>query len=224
MRERPLYCLPIAVIDTETTGLDPLADRPIEVGIASCELRAGAPVETWSSLVRTDRRIDPGAARVHGIAAAELVDAPSPGGVGVDVVDRLTGRVTVSYNLPFDALMIQHLGVDVGWGICVQALVELAAGHRMRLGDACKRWRVPLEGAHRAGADAAATARLLPLVLAELVQAGKLRRGLLAVDLWGVCVDVGLRAERVRRSAPAPTRSSWHALTDSPWIPGEVSR
>lgn len=58
------------VFDFETTGLDPRADRIIQVGV--CEVRAGNVVSTDGWLVKQDVPISAEAAAVHGIRDEDL--------------------------------------------------------------------------------------------------------------------------------------------------------
>lgn len=216
--ETPLYRAPIVVIDTETTGLDPIADRPIEVAAVRGPLVEGGDLVGWSSLVRWPQRSAPAAERVHGITRQMIDAAPAPDEVTLELRPRVEGACPVAYGWAFDALMLRHLRIELDRGVCVLALVRLVA-HAMTLTQACQRWKVPLDGAHRAQADATATARLLPRVLAEGVTTGKLRRGMTCGELADLCAQLELTRERQRRTAPAGDRPSWHALTGSEWSP-----
>jgi len=63
-----------AVIDFETTGLVPeRTDRVIEVGIVLVDLD-GRMESEWTTLVSPSR--DVGASHIHGLTAADLLDAP----------------------------------------------------------------------------------------------------------------------------------------------------
>ena len=64
---------PYAVVDVETTGLDPTVDRVVEVAVVRCD-EQGHPVSEWSTLVQPDR--DPGPTTVHGLTADDLAAAP----------------------------------------------------------------------------------------------------------------------------------------------------
>ena len=66
----------LLVIDVETTGLEPSTDSVIQ--IASCVLsRKELHEEKWfSTYVRPDSPISPGARAIHGLTESDLVDAP----------------------------------------------------------------------------------------------------------------------------------------------------
>ncbi len=92
---------PLAVIDVETTGLDPVnGHRVIEVAVVCVD--GGLDAGQFVSLIRPDRPIDPGAAAVNGISDAMVADAPSFREI-LPLLDRvLHGRVLVAHNAPFD--------------------------------------------------------------------------------------------------------------------------
>lgn len=63
-----------AVVDVETTGLSPAYQhRIVEVAVVLVD-KDGQVVVTWDTLVNPRR--DVGASDVHGLRAAELLDAP----------------------------------------------------------------------------------------------------------------------------------------------------
>jgi len=67
----------LAVLDTETTGLDPGQGHGL-VEVACVMLDDGEIGETWSTLVNPGRPIPPDAAAVHGITDRMVQEAPGP--------------------------------------------------------------------------------------------------------------------------------------------------
>jgi DNA polymerase-3 subunit epsilon len=104
-----------AVIDLETTGLSPgYHHRVIEVAIIHVG-RDGRQQTSWNTLVNPQRDVGP--AHIHGLTAADLLDAPTFEDVAGDIADRLRGRIVVAHNLSFDATFLaaeyQRLGIQV---------------------------------------------------------------------------------------------------------------
>lgn len=90
----------IAIVDTETTGVDPEKDRVVELAVITFDLERAAPVEHFASLLRADANP---AEHVNRIPAALLSSAPESG----DVWGR-AARVTadcslwIAHNAAFD--------------------------------------------------------------------------------------------------------------------------
>jgi DNA polymerase III subunit epsilon len=89
-----------AVIDLETTGLQPSwHDRIIEVAVVALD-PLGRITGEWSTLVNPER--DLGAQHIHGIRAADVRHAPSFKDIAGALTELLCGRVPVAHNLRFD--------------------------------------------------------------------------------------------------------------------------
>lgn len=95
MIQRPLAC-----VDIETTGTNPLRDRVTEV--AAVVIEEGTVVEEWSTLVNPGTSVPPYIQSITGITNEMLEDAPDFAAI-VDTLDRLlAGRVFVAHNARFD--------------------------------------------------------------------------------------------------------------------------
>jgi DNA polymerase-3 subunit epsilon len=162
----------LAVLDVETTGLDPQNDRVIEVGIVRFE--KGEVVERYGQLIQPGRDIPEEVSKITGIQGNDLEGQPSFEQVAQDVCGRLEGAIVVGYNLPFDrAFVTQELNrCGYSWPDTqeLDPLVFVRQLHKgqgsKKLGAACARMGIDLENAHRAADDADATGKLL-LALAE---------------------------------------------------------
>ena len=88
-----------AVVDVETTGLNPLSERVIEIGVILLDSNFRTESE-WSTLINPQRPVT--ASHVHGIRDAAVACAPSFGDVAAQLVGLLNGRVFVAHNAPFD--------------------------------------------------------------------------------------------------------------------------
>lgn len=149
------------ILDTETTDLD---GAIIELAVIDAA--------TGATLIET--LVDPGsvpihpeAHAVHGITAAQLVDAPTWPEVHARLSEITAGRVILAYNAEFDRARIlddcQRAGIGAGrlaeaasWQ-CVMARRVAAAG--LPAGQ-----RLRLDGGHRALADVHATRAVLQLL------------------------------------------------------------
>jgi DNA polymerase III subunit epsilon len=157
-----------AVIDLETTGLNPLRhDRIVEIAVVHVDA-AGELTSEWSTLVNPSRDLGP--QHIHGITAADARRAPSFAQVAPTIADLLRGRVVVAHNLAFDAPFLAHqfraLGVEtplsLETGLCTMMLAATflpAAGRS--LAACCAAAGVPLDRAHCALDDTRAAAMLL---------------------------------------------------------------
>lgn len=90
------------VLDTETTGLDPLqGDRIIEV--AAVELVNLLPTgATFHRLVDPERDIPAEATRVHGFTNGDLAGKPRFGDIAQEMLGFLGDAPIIAHNAPFD--------------------------------------------------------------------------------------------------------------------------
>lgn len=165
--------LPFAVVDVETTGLDPSADRVIEIAVVRCT-PAGDIVDEWSTLVDPGR--DPGATHIHGISAADLVGAPMFGDIATEFVSRVEGHMVCAHNLSFDeAFLVSELrptAIDLPDtpALCTLELARhvFPAERRHTLRACAELLGIDHVGAHRALADTRVTAAVLAAMLERL--------------------------------------------------------
>lgn len=166
-----LDCHPV-FFDTETTGTG-YSDQVVEVAII--DEQGEVLVHT---LIRPTCAISAGAARVHGIAEAEVAQAPDFAAVMESIAGAMRGRMVVGYNAPFDWRMLQQSahahsllfvveGVDLYDAMTLYAEYwgewnEYHGNYRwQKLGDAARQQRIDLPAdLHRARADAEVTRRL----------------------------------------------------------------
>lgn len=165
-----------AVIDFETTGLGPPADRIIEVGAVL--VRDGEVVGTFSELMDPGFSIPPFITSLTGITNAMLRGRPSPEAVMPRLRAFLGDHVCVAHNAGFDGRFYRAEMETAGEAhertfLCTmllsRRLVPDAASHK--LGELVRhlRLRTP-EGmrAHRALADALMTVELCKHLLSDL--------------------------------------------------------
>ncbi|MFU8802979.1 MAG: PolC-type DNA polymerase III [Bradymonadaceae bacterium] len=160
--------LPLAVIDVETTGLDPREDRVIEIGIIRFE--AGEVVETYGELINPERPIPADSTKITGITDEDVKDSPVFADIAEAICERLQGVGIVAYNLSFDRSFVRHELERCGlsWPDESPTLDPLIFARqffknhpRKNLGTVAKLLGIPLEEAHRATHDATGTGHVL---------------------------------------------------------------
>lgn len=170
-----------AVIDFETTGLDPAVDRVLEMGVVTFD--EGVLTGTHNWLVHPTIPVPEEASRVHGITDEMLADQPRFEQAWPEIRAQLEGRLPVAYNAGFDKKFLlaelermgeptwgEHLPPsmqsDVEWIDPLVWVRELFPDQGAKLGAICEHLGIPLDDAHRAAHDAEATGRVL-LAMAE---------------------------------------------------------
>jgi DNA polymerase-3 subunit epsilon len=100
------------VLDTETTGLDPLAgDRIVELG--AVELMNHMPTgRTFHAYVNPQRAVPAEAVAVHGLTAEFLADKPLFAAVAAEFAAFLGDARLVIHNASFD---MKFLNAELGW-------------------------------------------------------------------------------------------------------------
>lgn len=176
----------LAIIDFETTGLDPQQDRVIEIGIVCFERGELTAHKNW--LINPGIPVPEAARAVHNISDDDLKTAPPFTHVIEELRQVLEGHVPVAYNAAFDQAFLHaeldRAGVrlsgkstpaafldDIVWIdplVWARELYKDEKGHKLT--DMASRLGVALDQAHRASTDAEATGRVL-LALATRVPA-----------------------------------------------------
>lgn len=153
------------VYDFETTGL--LYDKDDIIEIGACKIVDGKIVETFQTLVSTDKILDDKIVGLTGIDNTMLVNAPSIEIALHDFNVFCEGCILVGYNnLDFDAKFLQYHSNkhDVRFDneqkdayILSRAKLSLS---KYKLGSVVKELGIVLVDAHRALNDALATAKV----------------------------------------------------------------
>ncbi len=175
----------IVVIDLETTGLDPFNDAIIEIGLA--RFREGEILDTYVTLIDPGREIPAYVTSLTGIRQEDVIGAPKIQ-EAIRAVERFVGEAPVlGHNISFDLGFLRrqdilHRNAEVD--TYELASVMLPTAPRYNLNSLARQMGIALDDAHRALADATATARLywelwqrvlaLPLpTLQEIVRAAR---------------------------------------------------
>lgn len=158
------------VIDVETTGLSPNADRILELAILRTDAR-GNVIDEWSSRFNPQGPV--GATHIHGMTEADIRDAPLFTDSIEEIVHQLKGAAIAAHNARFDTAFLRAEFARAGWEMpWLPSLCTFEASReyfpeldRRRLSDCCYAAGVRLSNAHSAMGDAKATAGLLAYFL-----------------------------------------------------------
>ena len=187
---------PLAVVDLETTGVDPRHDRIVEVGVLKVAPDCG-PFR-YRRLVHPGIPIPPAAQAVHGIADEDVAEKPRFRAIAPRLARLLADADLAGFNirrfdLPFLAAEFARAGVEFPIGdravLDAQRIYhereprDLAAAMRFFCGR-------EHADAHGALADAEATAAILD---AQLARYADLPRTVAALHASMTDVDIGGR-------------------------------
>lgn len=157
---------PVAVVDIETTGLHPHADRVVEISVVRWEPDR-EPELVLDTLVDPERTV--AATEIHGITDDDVVGAPTFTQLAGSVADALAGAVLAAYNVYFD---VRFLAAEFKRSrftylpphLCLMYMRPmLDLGRKCSLGEACRELGIEHKDLHAAALDATAGAHLWAL-------------------------------------------------------------
>ena len=167
-------------LDVETTGVSPLHDRVVEIGLALGRLNE--PPRTYARLIRVDRPIHPRAREIHGIDETMLAHAPAfHETVPEWETYLLEAAVVVGHNVfEFDMPFINHERVRAGYDpVFLPGVDTLRVARRLLPGlgryslrSVAEALQISVPGSHRAGWDAQVTLRVWMKFLEKLERNG----------------------------------------------------
>jgi len=193
--DTPVMSAPLALLDTETTGLDPREGHRV-ITLCVIHARLDQPQSQWRVVLDVqldpERSVPPGAARVNGYTDEVIAELREKGqlqrfaDVEGQLDEALRGRIPVAYNLPFDASFVVferawarglRSALPRDWrppGFDPRLLAPLVwRGERQRLVDCAARAGCALPDAHTARADALMAGLVLRDLLQRLASAGR---------------------------------------------------
>jgi DNA polymerase III epsilon subunit family exonuclease len=155
------------VLDTETTGLGPVAARVVEIG--AVRIRGGREIGRFESLVQPGGPIPPAVTAVHGITDADVAGAPPFEDVAPAFLRFARGATLVAHNAPFDASILAPELARAGFEppaeamLCSCRLARKAFREESShsLGALVRSLGISTTGRHRAMADALAAKEVL---------------------------------------------------------------
>ena len=160
--------LSYTVVDVETTGSSPERGHRI-TEIAAVRVERGEVKDVFQTLINPERSIPPFITALTSISWEMVKDAPKFGDVCEELLARMAGTVFVAHNATFDwkfvaAEVARATGRRIeGRRLCTVRLarVILPQLRRKSLDWVANHYGVHIEGRHRAGGDALATAHCL---------------------------------------------------------------
>jgi len=159
---------PLAVIDVETTGLNPYRhDRVVEVAAVLVLPDEGIQAEL-TTLVNPERDVGP--TSIHGLSASDLINAPRFADIATHLVELLhNSAVLVGHNVRFDVAFLQsefrRIDVEMPPYATLDTMAIAGGG---TLSACCVEHGVKYDGrAHAALYDARAAACLLQKMLLQ---------------------------------------------------------
>lgn len=166
------------VLDTETTGLNArLGDRVIEIGCLEIFNRRVTD-HHWHRYINPERKSEPGALAVHGIADEFLEDKPKFKELARDFLDFVSGAELIIHNAGFDIefldVELQKAGLDTldKYGVTVTDTLKLARslhpGKKNSLDALCERYEI--DNSHRTLHGALLDAQLLAEVFLAMTR------------------------------------------------------
>jgi len=159
-----------AIIDIETTGGSPLAEKITEIAIFVHD--GEKIVDEYSTLINPERRIPPFITSLTGITNEMVADAPKFFEVAKEIVLRTEDAIFVGHNVNFDYGFVKAEFKALGFDYqrktldTVRLSRKLIPGHASySLGKICQDLGIRIEGRHRAAGDALATVKLFEMLL-----------------------------------------------------------
>ncbi|MDR0850274.1 MAG: hypothetical protein LBN07_02185 [Christensenellaceae bacterium] len=152
------------VFDLETTGMTAERDEIIEIGAVKIE--NGVIVSTFGTLIKPSKHIPEDATAINNITDEMVINSPTINQVLPDFYKYTRGATLVAHNAEFDCKFIAVQGKRTGYNFDnpiedTLALSRLKLSiHNHKLKTVCDKLNIPLIGAHRAVADAVATAHV----------------------------------------------------------------
>lgn len=208
------------VFDTETTGLNCLEDRIIEIGGVELVNRFPTGRSFHAFINPQGRAVHPDALAVHGISNADLADKPEFAAVAVDFLDFIDGAKLIAHNANFDLGFVNaefsRLGhPPVEPHRVVDTLAIARRKHPMgpnSLDALCRRYAI--DNSRRSKHGALLDSELLAEVYIELVGGKQAALGLEVVETGGPSVshsDVTVIISQRPRALPQRLTEAEHA-------------
>lgn len=177
----PIEAVPFVALDFETTGLDPITDDIISIGLIPFDLRKVYCSRASHWLINPRQPLAEHSVVVHGITHSEISKAPDLERILGEVLTCLAGKmIVVHYNRIerefLNRALMKRLNEGISFPVIDTMAIEAFLHRRwrknfwrrlkggktvsLRLVDCRERYNLPPHQAHNALADAIATAEL----------------------------------------------------------------
>ncbi len=159
-----------AIVDLETTGLKASKHKITEIAII---LHDGEQeISRWHTLINPEVKINTAITELTGITNDNVSTAPKFYEVAKKIVELTEDHVFVGHNVRFDYTFLREEFARLGFTYTRKQLCTLQLARRVfpggksyALGKLCKKLNIYHQDAHRAIADAQATAELMTICL-----------------------------------------------------------
>jgi len=162
----------LVVFDFETTGLDSVRDRLIEVGAQ--KIKNNKVIDEISTLIHTDLEIPEVVQKLTGITADMLEGKPSCLEVIPKFLEFIRGSLLVAHNADFDMGFLRaecsRQGIDLDWpAFCTLKLARelLPDLERKNLDTLAEHYELTFESRHRSIGDVKVTTSVLNEMMAN---------------------------------------------------------
>ena len=177
-REQGLDNISFAVVDCETTGVNPATDRILQVAAVIVN-GTGKVVDEFHTVVRPEspEEYEHGAEHIHGISQEQVRNGMPLREALERLWDISDGNVFTAHNARFDISFLRAESERVGIAPRVDSHIDTLAlarridaekSRRHSLDALCEHYGIERERAHDAKADATATAELLIHLMNDL--------------------------------------------------------
>lgn len=175
---KPLKDVSFAVVDFETTGVNPSTDRIVQLA-AIVVNGDGEIVDEFDTVVKPESpdNYTHGAEHIHGISESQVANGMPLSEALKKLWDISSGNVFTAHNARFDIGFLhaesERIGLDYRVESHIDTLslarkIDTEKSRRHSLEALCQHYGIEREKAHDAKADATATAELLMHLMRDL--------------------------------------------------------
>ncbi len=159
-----------AIIDVETTGGSPRAEKITEIAIY---IHDGLKiVDEFISLVNPEKNVPYNITLLTGITNEMVTDAPKFYEIARNIVELTENKIIVAHNSNFDYNFIRHEFKSLGYNFQRKQLCTVRLSRKLipglrsySLGTLCNELGIKITGRHRAAGDALATVKLFEILI-----------------------------------------------------------
>lgn len=184
----PIEKVHFVALDFETTGLDPIRDDIVSIGLVPFDLRRVYCKQGFHWLTCPRQPLTESSVVIHGITHSEVREAPDLLAILEDLLAALSGKMIVVHYSPierqfFNSALLARLGEGIRFPVIDTMNIEVWLNRKcvkkfwnrkkrekpgwLRLGACRERYSLPAYQAHHALADAIATAELFQAQVAH---------------------------------------------------------
>lgn len=168
----------LVVLDVETTGLNPVEDRIVE--IALIRIQEGKVEEKFVTLLNPEIKIPPETSSIHGITDEQIKESPQFRDIAERIFKMIKGKILLVHNADFDISFLKNELGRCGFilpDIKVIDTLTIARSYfcfpSNSLSAIARYYNIDISGAHRAEADAMMTYKIYCKLMEELGEKNK---------------------------------------------------